>query len=677
MTRKERFLILDFPIIVQMTIIRFTILFCLSLLMLQCSFTQKVKDGKTAFERRQYSVATTLLKKEISKEKSKINQGKIAYMIGESYQQMNQPNLATDWFKKAYDYNYGPDALKAYSFALKEAGRYKDAAASFKELGIEIGSFYEYRREITACKQAQLWESKKGDSPYKVSTLNINSSYLDFAPTFYNDQEIVFTSDRPLAAGDKSYKWTGNDFMDLFTYNISTGEINSFDNSINTPDNEGTITFNESGTIMIFSRCAEGESSEEIYCGLYESSKIETGWSEPILLNFVEDGFQYIQPSLNADGDELYFVSNNDEGWGGYDIYKSERIENSWSTPVLQSRTINSSGNEMFPFIYKDTLYFSSDFHSGMGGLDVFKSYKLSSNKWSPLDNLKAPINSPADDFGFIVKDVSEGEITQRGYFSSARQDGLGQDDIYSFQKGVPPSPVKVPVDSVEKIEYSIVIKGYVLEKIYSISDNPNSKVLGRKPLANATVKVQFDDKEKVITVGEDGLFTFPIEADKTYFFTGSKNEYLNNNIQFSSVGIAPTPENPNLEFEVELVLDKVFKNREITLDNIYYDFDRWNIRATAKPTLNALTNTLQLNPNINIQLSSHTDCRGKENYNLTLSQKRAQSVVDYLISNGISSNRLTPVGYGESNPAIDCDCNYCSEDEHQANRRTTFKIID
>ena len=265
--------------------------------------------------------------------------------------------------------------------------------------------------------------------------------------------------------------------------------------------------------------------------------------------------------------------------------------------------------------------------------------------------------------------------MLQKGYFSSTRVDGIGNDDIYSFEKIIPPP--EPPKAEPEEIVYKMILNGYVLEKIYENPTDPNSKVLGRKPLNGAKVTIQYKREKKEVEVGEDGLFTLELQENTDYNFIGSRENYLNNATSFSSRGIGKDPNNPVQTFEVEIVLDKIFRDKEIVLENIYYDFDKWDIRKDAQPTLLKLTENLRLNPDIRIQLSSHTDCRGNARYNEDLSQKRAQSAVDFLIANGIDPGRLTAKGYGKSLPEVNCICNRCTEEEHQANRRTTFKIIE
>ena len=640
-----------------------------------CSYTQKIRDGKTAFEYKQYAVAVDFLKKEYNKAKTRVEKGKIAFLLGESYKFTNQSEKSIDWYQIAYDNQYGDEALKEYAYGLKEAGRYKEAFDAFKNLGIEIGSPYEYRRELQSCKVAIDWE-KDPRQEYEVEVLDFNSSGADYSPTLFKENQLVFTSDRQASTGDAIYNWTGNEFSDLFVVDLASNDVSEFAGKFNTEDNEGTIVFNTNYTEAFFVRCTSAKKAEVSYCGIYWSENLGDSWSAPEILPFIEEGINYGHPCLSEDGKKLYFSCNHPDGWGGYDLYVTQRTPDGWEEPKLLSRTINTIGNEQFPSIDGDTLYFSSDFHVGMGGLDIFKSYPLRNGSWSPVYNLKYPINSSGDDFGFIVdtKKGPKGEILQSGYFSSTRKDGIGNDDIYSFNKvKLPPLPPKPVV----KVEPKMILKGYVLEKIYDDPTDPNSRILGRKPLPGSVVEIRIGRKKENVTVGEEGLFTLELNKNTDYNFIASKEKYLKNDAEFTTKGIGEDPNNPVQTFELEIVLDKIFLNREIVLENIYYDTDESIIREDAMPTLNELAKNLLLNADLTIELSSHTDCRASVSYNLGLSQRRAQSAVDYLIQKGVDASRLIAKGYGESTPSVDCICSRCSEEEHQANRRTAFKVVE
>jgi outer membrane protein OmpA-like peptidoglycan-associated protein len=647
--------------------------FCLAIFAVSaCTYTQKVKDGNMAVDRKQYAVAVDLLKKEYQKAKSRVEKGKIAFQLAQSYKELGKPASASDWYKKAYDDGFGTDALQGYAYTLKQLEQYDEAIKQFKELGIEIGSPYEYKREISACQVAKGWKEEKSKA-YSVSPLPINSPGADYAPAIFKSGKIVFTSDRQAATGDETYKWTGNEFSDLFLADLSSNDVQPFDNQLNTPTNEGTATFNKTGDELIFTRCY-GDKKEDNYCKLMSCTWDGSHWSEPVALPFQQNGVNYGHPALSADGNTLLFACNSKDGWGGYDIWSAERKNGQWGEPKLLPRTVNTIGNEKFPWLDGDTLYFASDYHPGMGGLDIFKTYSSAGGAWSPVQNLKPPLNSGSDDFAYIVdyqSDKGQG-VLQVGYFTSNRPDGTGNDDLYRFERRIPPPAPEKPV-----AEYKLKLEGYVLEKIFAEADNPDTKILGRKPLNAANVEVRFGKETKKFTVAEDGFFSMDLAENTDYQFIATKNGYLTGETFFSTKGIGKDPNNPVQIFEMELVLDKIFLNREIVLEDIYYDFDKWDIRPDAMPTLNALARNLELNPKIRIQLSSHTDCRGNDAYNEELSQRRAQSAVDYLVSKGISVDRLSAKGYGETLPKADCACARCTEEEHQLNRRTAFTVLE
>lgn len=658
----------------------FLLSFSLILFLGSCTYVQKIKDGTTAFERKQYKRAIPMLKSEYKRAKSRVDQGKLAFLVGESYKLTNQSDEAIEWYMTAYDYSYGTDALEQYAYALKRTQQYTEAIQAFKDLGNEIGSPYEYKREIRNCEIAMKWLEEGAYEEYTVGKAKFNNRAADFSPTIYLGNALVFSSDRDESMGEEEYNWTGKDFMDLFVVDLNTNDVTPFESPINTVNNEGSATFTRDFNEMYFIRCF-GDEDNQAFCKIMKSQKDGNSWTVPQVLEFTEPEVNYKSPAISDDGNTLYFAANHPDGWGGYDLYESKRTPAGWDIPKIMSRNINTIGNEVFPTVIGDTLYFSSDFHAGMGGLDIFRVFKRQNGEWSSAFNLKAPINSGADDFNYLVDyraPIVNPKVIHKGYFTSTRDEGSGLDDIYTFERLVPPPPP--PVDTtveVPPVVYTMELDGYVLEKIYEDPNNPNSRVLGRKPLAGAQVQIMIGGKSETITVGENGLFEVKLKEETDYNFFATQEGYLNNDEKFSTKGISKDPDDPNREFEVEIVLDKIFKNQEIVLDNIYYDLDKASIRNDAKPTLNELADLLSQNPEVKIELAAHTDCRGAASYNEDLSARRAQSVVDYLVTAGIEDVRLTARGYGKSSPAVDCACSRCTEEEHQANRRTTFKIVD
>ena len=644
-----------------------------------CNYTLKVKDGKTAYDLKQYAVATTFLQKEFAKAKTKSEKGKIAFQIGESYRQLHNDAKASVWYKQAYDNSSNLDALREYTYCLKRAENYKEAAEAFKTLGLEIGSPYEYRREITACNVATAWIADAKYSGFSVEMAGFNSAAADYSPAVVEGGKVVISSDRASATGDATYTWTGNKFSDLYIVENNTAKV--FDNQINTKFNEATATFSGDFSDMFFTKSG-GEEELIQTTKIYYSKKVGNSWTTPEVLPFCKEKINYSTPSVSKDGKTLFFASNDPEGWGGYDIYECKKTSDGFVDPKIIGRSLNTQGNEAYPYSDGDTLYFSSDFHTSMGGYDIFKTYRLKDGSWSNPQNMKFPINSGSDDFGFALDNQSvrnEG-VLQQGYFTSNRVGGKGGDDVYKFERKTPlPRPVVVVPDKPKevKIEYKNFLDIIVLEKVFQSNDNPNSKVLGRKPLSESIVTVFMNGKKRNLTVNTEGVASLELDTETDYNLTATHAGYLNNSNKFSSKGLGKDAANPIQRFEVEIVLDKIYRDKEITLDNIYYDYDKWDIRADAQPTLNRLAETLLENPNIKIQLSSHTDCRGKDDYNGVLSQKRAESAVNFLITKGIPAERLTAKGYGESVPAVACDCSKCSEDQHQINRRTTFKVLE
>ncbi len=661
-------------------------------LLFSCTYTLKIKDGATAYDRKQYAVAAPMLEKEYGRAKTRTEKGRIAFALADSYRRTGQDEKSLDWFKTAYENNYGPEALKGYAHALKKLERYAAAREAFKNLGIEIGSPYEYRKEITACTVAEGWLKEVPGNGWTTEATAFNSPQNDFAPVFFRDGRLVFTSDRVMSKSEEPYNWTGNKFMDIFIVEPDGASAQVFDNFLNTNGNEGTPCFNSLGTETFFVRAQGAYKGDDAYCKIYVAEKnvADGGWSEPKPLPFQKEKINYVHPALSADGNTLYFACNDPEGWGGYDLYSVQRntkSENGWDDPKLLSRNLNTPGNEAFPSFDGDTLYFASDALPGMGGYDIFRTYKSERNAWAPPINLKAPVNSGADDFSLVVQrpagnqppagNLKPGDLVRSGFLTSNRPGSRG-DDIYRFEQKVPPpKPPKTDTTPAKPLVYKMILEGYVLEKIYTVPDDPNSKVLGRKPLAGATVQAEIGNKKQTFTVKDDGYFRLELAENTDYNFIANSAGYLANSTRFSTRGIAKDPANPVQTFEVEIVLDKIYRNREIVLENIYYDYDKWDIRPDAEPTLNRLAEVLKQNPAIRIQLGSHTDCRGNEGYNEDLSQKRAQSAVNYLISKGIDAGRLSALGYGETQPAAACACSRCSETEHQANRRTTFKVVE
>ncbi len=649
------------------------------LLTTACTYTQKIQDGNMAIERKQYAVAIPLLSKEYKRAKTRREKNKLAYQLGLAYRETSKEEEAATWFKRAYDDGFGTQALAEYAQSLKRLERYEEALDTYIELGQEIGSPYEYRNEVKGIEAAQQWAASDRKE-FTVTESDFNSAGADYAPTPFTKGRLVFASDRPGTTGDEEYNWTGRAFADFFVADADGGSAQPFSAVINSDDNEGSMTFAADYSEVIFTRCSSSEKRGDAFCRLYSSRSEDGGdsWTTARQLLFQKPGINYLHPTLSANGQRLIFSSEQEEGWGGYDLYEITRIaDGEWGEPVLMNRSLNTQGDEQFPYLDADTLYFASDGHIGLGGLDVFRSFPMPGGRWSPPANLRQPINSGADDFGYVVDRTpvaGDPDLLQRGYFSSERPGGRGSDDIYRYERRrLPPPPPRVDTTP---IVYRDVLDIFAVEPIYEESGNPNSRVLGRRPLPGAIISVNVGGKSRDLPVNEEGQLSIILNEEADYDFVASADGYLKDEDRFSSRGLARDPDNPTQRYELEMELTPIITDREIVLQNIYYDLDQSFIREDAQPTLNRLADLLKLNPDIRIEMGSHTDCRATDRYNEDLSGRRAQAAVDYLIQRGIAAERLSARGYGESQPVTDCLCTRCTEVEHQRNRRTSFRIL-
>ncbi len=657
---------------------RYLFAFISLLFVVSCTYTAKITDGATAVDRKQYDVAVPMLEREYKRAKSRTQQGEIANNLAVSYRETSRDEQAAEWFQTAYDNGVGPDALREKAAALKRLERYEDAIQVYTDLGFEIGSKYEFRRDIAGAELAmklKAQEAAKTTREYEVTPAAFNSAGADYAAVSYNDK-LVFTSDRSAATGDETYNWTGRSFSDLFQVSPEESSVEGFYSGLNTDDNEGTPTFSADGNTMIFTRCSPPAKRSDAYCGLYRSERVGEGWGPAEKLPFVTPEANYMHPALSADGTQLIYSANLPDGWGGYDLYTVEKgPTGEWGTPDLMNRAINTAGNEQFPTLDGDTLYFSSDGLEGLGGLDIFRTWPLEDGRYNAPKNLRLPINSGADDFAYTIARRNGTGVgsTTTGYFSSARPGGSGSDDIYAYTKTQLPPP---PPDTTP-IAYRNVLDVTVVEKILEDPSKPGSRVLGLRPVPNTTILAQVGEQSRTVTTNEEGQLSLVLVDNQAYDFRAERPDYLAAEGRFSSRNLPRDPEAPEQRYELELEIEKIFRNQEIVLENIYYDFDQSFIREDAQPTLNELSDILSRNPGIRIELGSHTDCRGRDDYNETLSQARAQSAVDYLIQKGITPDRLTARGYGETQPVAECLCERCTEEEHQRNRRTTFRILE
>lgn len=611
------------------------------------------KSALKNFNNAEYNSAAEKYNQIVKDDDSKTN-----FLLAESYRKSNQIKKATDYYKKAILNDY-KDEIAYYYFALslKANGEIDEAINVIKNY-IEKGKNEKYiayaNSELKNLKEIKNYPDS---SYYSVKNLEaINSNLTEYSPT-YSNGKLFFVSNRDT---EKKYKGTGTPFTDIYEIKtkgaiVDQNSLKILPDNINHEEvNEGAITFSKDGMFMIFAKGNDGKSSGRNNVDLYYSRYRSNKWQTPRLLNINNSKSWDSTPFLSVDGKTLYFASNRSGGYGGTDIYKANvNKRGRWINLQNLGPEINTPGNEMYPYVSEDgKLYFASDYHLGFGGLDII----IATRKGGEISiaNPGKPLNSEGDDFGIYFFNQT------KGFFTSNRIGGKGDDDIYTFVNNDP----------------ELKIVNYKLTGNTLTPENENSYLT----LDNSTVKL-IDKENNIIEetfTGNDGSFSFIVYPEEEYYLVGEKENYFNSRVEFNTLGKTADKSKlkdfvTNISFEKNLILEKIILNKSIVLENIYYDLDKADIRNDAALELNKLIRILIDNPKISIELSSHTDDRATVEYNLNLSQRRAESAVNYIISKGINKNRLTAKGYGESQLIIK---NASSEEEHQINRRTEFKVI-
>lgn len=583
---------------------------------------------------------------------------KNSFLLAESLRKSNRLWQAGDFYSNAI--NYGIKNEIAYYYlvlSLKANNKYDEADSVISNYLINAKD----QSVIKLINKESIYinnlRSYPDTSYYRVKNLTaINTKYAEYSPSFSNDK-LFFVSNRK---SEKIYKGTGTPFTDLYEVktrgaNVDINSLKKLEDNINQEKvNEGSITFSSDGTYMIYAKGNNGKSSGRNNVDLYWSRFRRGGWTNPRLLNVNTSRSWDSTPFLSKDGKTLYFASNRSKGYGGTDIYKANvNRRGRWINIQNLGPEINTPGNELFPSVTEDgRLYFSSDNHEGFGGLDIFVASRRGGK--ITIKNPGKPLNSSGDDFGVNPYNPT------RGFFTSNRDGGSGDDDIYTFVNNDP---------NLKIVNYTL--KGTTLTPK---NDNMDLSILG-----NSVVKL-VDTSGQIIDetfTDENGIFAFTVYGDENYVLIGEKENYFSTRGEFTTIGKELDKSTlkdfiTNVEFEKNLILDRIVVNKSIVLDNIYYDLDKADIREDAALELDKLVVILRDNPNISIELSSHTDDRASVEYNQDLSQRRAESAVYYILSKGITENRIIAKGYGESQLII---ANAKSEDEHQINRRTEFKV--
>ncbi|MFN8239260.1 MAG: OmpA family protein [Bacteroidales bacterium] len=627
---------------------------------------RKVDRAYEFFNAGEYYDAIDYFKNAYSKTKDKAVKADMVFMVSECYRLTNDPKNAEIWYKKTVRTpNSRPEAQFWYASSLKKNGKYQLAADEFRKYKQLAPSDPRADQEIRACELADEW--LRNPEAYKVDELkDINSKDADFSPAYARDDfgVIYFTSSRDDATGNKTHGATGQSFTDIFESRVDKKGKWSLPvavESLDTDFEDGTPSFTSDFKEIYFTRCEAGKKINR-GCIIMHSQKKGEDWTEPKKIEIPGDSILAAHPAISADGQTLFFVSDMPGGFGGKDIWFTEKEKSSgkWSKPRNAGADINTGQDEEFPFIRGDgVLYFASTGHIGMGGLDIFKAVPQPDGSWI-VSNMKSPVNSFADDFGITFQDGSES-----GIFSSTRK-GKNNDELYTFE--LPP------------LKFNIT--GLVKDQKTGL------------PVTASTVQLIASDGSNLqVETGANGDFRFALKPSVDYILLASKKGYLNGKEKETTKG-----QEKSRDFMVTLLLTPI--DRPIELPNIFYDFGKWDLRPESMVSLDKLVETLNDNPTVTIELMSHTDSRDTEEYNLDLSQKRAQSVVTYLVSKGIDIARLTPRGYGESSPKVvdqeiasqnqflrtgatlsEQYINSLATDEqkeiaHQINRRTEFRVL-
>jgi len=674
--------------------------------------------------------------------------------IAESYFRIGDYDSAEENYAEliATDAKTAEDLLN-YAQVLKINKKYPEAIQRMEEYHSMVAN--DSRAEEVLKNKEYYKQLQKDKGQFKIDTLSINTKQEDFGPSFYKEKVVFASSREGVKPIRRKWNWNGLPFLNI--YEAEKGEDGQlknpkqFNKKINKKYHEGPATFNAEGNYMVFTRNNyDGKSSDQVIkLQLFTSTQDEKGdWSEPKGIHFNSNEYSVGHASLTNDGKTMYFASDMPGGKGGVDIYKVKRKEDgTWGTPVNMGEKINTEGDEMFPFIHeKGMLFFSSNGKAGLGGLDVFVAQLKEDNTIGKVENLGAPLNTNLDDFGFIL----DKEMKQ-GYFSSNREGGKGDDDIYAFELQKP-------------FTFGKTIKGVAKSKTGDI-------------LANAKVSL-YDENGKVIetvTTGEDGSYSFTVDADKKFKLAGTKEKYFDgtntadthtdedvvyadvvlekdpglsllcvvtdkktgeplegvkikliNNLKETEEEIV-TPAtgdfmrplkdnklNDRISYNIILEKDgymsktltynqlldhegqyKIHETLDLTMDKmdvgmdlskfieinpIYFDLNKAKIRPDAAIELDKIVKVMNENPGMYVELGSHTDCRASKKYNMALSDRRAKASADYIKKRITNPERITGKGYGESRLINHCECEGkrkvpCTEEEHQVNRRTEFRI--
>ena len=607
--------------------------------LVSCSSQSKLeKRADEAFSRGEYFSASVLYESAIEKTKNEVKLSERLFKAAECYRIMNYPKKAAKYYQKSIrKKNKNPLLFYYLAEAKMKLGLYDEALPFFQQYKALVSDDKRVDTCILSCTKAKEWAANP--NRYIVEPMKaINSKANEFCPAYANDDYtlVYFTSSRESDNSKKVNPSSGMVYTDIFSIKQDRtgkwGEVKAIeDSSINTPFDDGVPGFSKDKNTMYFTSCKR-EQGKNLGCQIIESQSRGGEWIKTTKMRLAPDSISVGHPSISADGLKLYFSACLKGGFGENDIWYCERANKTeaWGKPKNCGPSINSSGEEVFPYIREDgNLYFSSDARVGMGGLDIYRAIKNEDGFWS-VENLKAPINSSADDFGIVFQGKKE-----MGLFSSSREGGKGGDDIFSF----------------ELPELEFWAQGLLIDK--------NSK----RPVKDAMVTLYGSDGSvNEIKAHNDGTFKFKLKQYTDYLVLASASNFLKKKIKITTNNLT---ENKIFDLKIELIS----MSETVEIPNVFYDFGKWELNESSKNALTELMKLLEDNPNITIELGSHTDMVGDSIKNMDLSMKRAQSIINYLNEKGYDPDRLIAKGYGESKPVI--------IDEYQSKENPEFKTGD
>lgn len=551
-----------------------------------------------------------------TKKEERPQRGVVAFRMAECYRKLNQSARAAAAYQNAIRYGY-PDSIATLRLAqmLHADGKYPAAIKSYQEFLMIAPSNKEARLGLQGAQMAQSSKGKRTRYVVRQPKL-INSRRADFSPMYFGtDGDVVYyTTTNEKVNGTKNSEINGMKKADIWVMKKNEkGEWQKpepVEGELNTELEEGIMSFSPDGSTMYLTR-ARRELTSNTGVEIFTSQRSDAKWSAPVKFEISADTISsYGHPAVSPDGTYLYFTSDM-PGEGGRDIWRINLKERVGSLENLGS-DINTIGDEMFPYVASDSLlYFSSNGHPGYGGLDIFRARLTPAGRWS-VENMGSPINSAGDDFGITFEKPG----VERGLFSSNRGDGRGYDHIYSF----------------ELPDLKINISGWVLDG-------------DEEPIPGAVIRIVGNDGSNQKAVArDDGSFSLPLQRGVSYVMLAGARGYLNAKQEFTS-----DQAEEDAEYNIDFILASISKPNIV--DNIFFDFDRATLRDESRAALDKLAQMLRDNPNITIEMASHTDRWGDESYNQKLSEARAQAVVDYLVAAGIPAERMQRQGFGESRP--------------------------